>query len=392
MSRKKPNRNQQQGWQKVEQPGEAAPTEPKPEQVTEPKPEPKAEKPQAKPEPKPEQVTEPKPEPKAEKPQAKPEPKPEQVTEPKPEPKAEKPQAKPEPKPKQENAPQTAKRKKSDKRRRKHSAAVPLGGLFILLALIGLITVVTLGVQTTENLIDNSKKKTEFGNFILPVLMFDPVPFEDPNEMGDLALLRSSIWAAILENNERYAIGDGSMISVPQSDVDVACAMLFGDGVTLIHQSFEDYLSIYSYNADTKTYYVPVDATILYTPQVEEINRTGNLFELTVGYIAPDNQWIQQVKKEKSVPVPSKYMIYVLEREDGEYRLTAIKDPPDGAVPGLPQISDNGEQSTPAAPQTVEPTAPTEQTKPTEETPKQPEKQKKSEDSETAKAAAEQVA
>lgn len=369
MSRKKPNRNQKQGWQKVEQPGEAAPTEPKPEQVTEPKPEPKAEKPQAKPEPKPEQVTEPKPEPKAEKPQVK-----------------------PEPKPKQENAPQTAKRKKSDKRRRKHSAAVPLGGLFILLALIGLITVVTLGVQTTENLIDNSKKKTEFGNFILPVLMFDPVPFEDPNEMGDLALLRSSIWAAILENNERYAIGDGSMISVPQSDVDVACAKLFGDGVTLIHQSFEDYLSIYSYNADTKTYYVPVDATILYTPQVEEINRTGNLFELTVGYIAPDNQWIQQVKKEKSVPVPSKYMIYVLEREDGEYRLTAIKDPPDGAVPGLPQISDNGEQSTPAAPQTVEPTAPTEQTKPTEETPEQPEEQKKSEDSETAKAAAEQVA
>ncbi len=374
MSRKKPNRNQQQGWQKVEQPAKAAPTEPKPEQVTEPKPEPKAEKPQAKPEPKPEQVTEPKPEPKAEKPQAK-----------------------PEPKPKQENAPQNAKRKKSDKRRRKHSAAVPLGGLFILLALIGLITVVTLGVQTTENLIDNSKKKTEFGNFILPVLMFDPVPFEDPNEMGDLALLRSSIWAAILENNERYAIGDGSMISVPQSDVDVACAKLFGDGVTLVHQSFEDYLSIYSYNADTKTYYVPVDATILYTPQVEEINRTGNLFELTVGYIAPDNQWIQQVKKEKSVPVPSKYMIYVLEREDGEYHLTAIKDPPDGAVPGLPQISDNGEQSIPAAPltetpQTVEPTAPTEQTKPTEETPEQPEEQKKSEDSETAKAAAEQVA
>ena len=169
MSRKKPNRNQKQGWQKVEQPGKAAPTEPKPEQVTQPKPEPK-----------PEQATEPKPE---------------QVTEPK---------AKAEPKPKQENAPQTAKRKKSDKRRRKHSAAVPLGGLFILLALIGLITLVTLGVQTTENLIDNSKKKTEFGNFILPVLMFDPVPFEDPNEMGDLALLRSSIWAAILENNERY--------------------------------------------------------------------------------------------------------------------------------------------------------------------------------------------
>jgi outer membrane biosynthesis protein TonB len=351
MSRKKPNRNQKQGWQKVEQP--AKPAEPKPEPA--PAAEPKAES---------------KPEPKAE---SKPEPKPES---------------------KSKDAAQTGRKKKADKRRRKHSAAVPLGGFFILLALIGLITVVIFGVRTTESLIDNSKKKTEFGNFILPVLMFDPVPFEDPNEMGDLALLRSSIWAAIIENNERYAIGDGNMVSVPQSDVDVACAKLFGDGVTLIHQSFEDYLSIYSYNEENKTYYVPVDATILYTPQVEEIDRSGSTFELTVGYIAPDSQWMQTVKGEKSEPTPSKYMIYVLEQEDGEYHLTGIKDPPDGAVPGIPQIADNADQQTPAAPatespQSIEPAAPEEQSEPETE---QPAQQEESEDSESAQAATARVA
>ena len=105
-------------------------------------------------------------------------------------------------------------------------------------------THLTFGVRATENLIDNSKQKKEFENIILPVLMFDPVPFDDPNEMGDLALLRSSIWASIIENNQKYSISDGNMVAVPQSDVDVACAKLFGPQVTLKHQAFEDYLSI----------------------------------------------------------------------------------------------------------------------------------------------------
>ena len=180
-------------------------------------------------------------------------------------------------------------------RRRKYSAAMPIGGVFVLLAVIGLITVIVFGVRATENLIDNSKQKEEFERIILPVLMFDPVPFEDPNEMGNLPLLRASIWSAILDNSEKYLVGDGNMVSVPQSDVDVACAKLFGSSVTLQHQGFEDYLSMYSYDESTKTYYVPVDVTALYTPQVEEITRNGDTFELLVGYVAPTNQWIQSL-------------------------------------------------------------------------------------------------
>ena len=94
-------------------------------------------------------------------------------------------------------------------RRRKYSAAMPIGGVFVLLAVIGLITVIVFGVRATENLIDNSKQKEEFERIILPVLMFDPVPFEDPNEMGNLPLLRASIWSAILDNSEKYLVGEG---------------------------------------------------------------------------------------------------------------------------------------------------------------------------------------
>ena len=230
---------------------------------------------------------------------------------------------------------------------------------YAALAVIGLITVIVFGVRATENLIDNSKQKQEFEKIILPVLMFDPVPFEDPNEMGDLALLRSSIWAAILDNSDKYMIGDGNLVSVPQSDVDVACAKLFGSSVTLKHQAFEDYISMYSYDQETKTYYVPVDVTALYTPKVEEITRNGDSFELLVGYITPTNQWIQSLSGEVTEPTPSKYMIYVLQKVDDNYQLTGIKDPPDGVVPGVPQIEEDASQTAPATeqnqPQTIEP-------------------------------------
>lgn len=258
--------------------------------------------------------------------------------------------------------------------KRKYSAAVPIGGFFVLLAVIGLITVIVFGVRATENLIDNSKQKKEFENKILPVLMFDPVPFENPNEMGDLALLRSSIWSAIIENNEKYIIGDGNMVSVPQSDVDVACAKLFGSEVTLHHQSFEDYLSIYSLDEETKTYYVPVDATVLYTPQIEEITKHGDVLDLTVGYLAPDNQWMQSIRGETSKPIPSKYMIYEMKKVDNDYQLIGIKDPPDGAVPEIPQISDNAEQATPPVPITEKPQIINPESEKKEE-PEQPEEQ-----------------
>lgn len=388
MSKKKPNGQQNSGWNKIEttRPADAVAEQPETaaqEEQAAPKAEEPAEQP-AQEAPKAEEPTEqPAQEaPKAEEPAEQPAqeaPKAEEPTKPaKQTPASQKGKSGKKQKNTAKPAPQQGKTQGNTAAIQRHKrlripAAVPLGGAFILLALIGLITVVVFGVRATESLIDNSKQKEEFGNIIMPVLMFDPVPFEDPNEMGDLALLRSSIWSAIIENGEKYSVGDGNMVSVPQSDVDVACAKLFGTNVTLTHQSFEDYLSIYSFDEQTKTYYVPVDATILYTPQVEDITRNGDVFELTVGYLEPSSQWMQSIKGEKSEPTPSKYMIYELQKVDDHYQLIAIKDPPEGAVPGIPNISQESEQTetqtSPAGePQTIQPAQTQEETTtPTEE-------------------------
>ena len=82
---------------------------------------------------------------------------------------------------------------------------------------------------------------------------------------------------------------------------------------------------------------------------------------------------MQSIKGEKSEPTPSKYMIYELQKVDDHYHLIAIKDPPEGAVPGIPNISQESEQtetqtSLAGEPQTIQPAQTQEETTtPTEE-------------------------
>ena len=106
---------------------------------------------------------------------------------------------------------------------------------------------------------------------------------------------------------------------------------------------------------------------------MEDLTRNGEVFERTVGYLEPSSQWMQSIKGEKSEPTPSKYMIYELQKVDDHYQLIAIKDPPEGAVPGIPNISQESEQTetqtSPAGePQTIQPAQTQEETTtPTEE-------------------------
>ena len=64
-------------------------------------------------------------------------------------------------------------------------------------------------------------------------------------------------------------------------------------------------------------------------------------------------------------------MIYELKKVEDHYQLVAIKDPPEGAVPGIPQIEETTtpQTTTTTEPQTIEPAqTPTEETEQTEET------------------------
>ncbi len=221
-------------------------------------------------------------------------------------------------------------------RRRKNAA--PIGLVFILLAIAGLVAVLVLTVNMTFDFISNSDRTAQFEEFIRPVLMFDPVPYEDPNDIDPAFLLRSAMWSALLgEKRGNYQYDEMRLLIVPSSDLDVQATELFGPDVELQHQSFGSYDATFVYDEETETYRVPIVAQIgNYTPRIDEITQDGEEIRLRVGYIPPETLWTadQAQAEEDGERLPDKYMIYVLEEYRDGYYISAIRDIEGAGLPG----------------------------------------------------------
>ena len=222
---------------------------------------------------------------------------------------------------------------KSKKRKYKNKYAAPVGSIFIILAIIGFITVIVGSINLTRKLLDNSSQLAEFERIIKPVLMFDPVPFDKVEDADNNMLLQSSLWSALLNSEKDSFVRDDTngMILLPASDIDVACAKLFGAEIKLQHKTFGDYELTYYFDESTKTYQVPLTVQVgFYTPQIQSVSKKANIITLLVGYLPPGNLLITDIQGIEHEPTPDKYMIYELEQIKGNYYVKAIKDPPNG--------------------------------------------------------------
>ena len=211
---------------------------------------------------------------------------------------------------------------------RRRRMARPIGIAIAVLAAVGLIAVVAAAVNIIGALVSQRDTYERYENFILPVVMMDPVPFSDVRNIDENLLMQSSLWAALLgENRSSYQYDDTGLLLVPASDVDVAAASLFGPQVTVVHRTFSDYDASYLYDASISCYRVPLIAKVAYSPKVESMEKNGDVITLKVGYIAPGNVWSTNVGSGDSEdPTPDKYMYYDLTKWEGGYYISAIRD------------------------------------------------------------------
>ena len=218
------------------------------------------------------------------------------------------------------------------RRKRKNLGAIGL--VVFVLALVGVIFIGKMSIDLTSHILDNTKEKERLENFILPVIMFDPLTFDlsDPEQPADpRMLLESSIWSTLLTNgSDKFAKDDYGLIILPATDVDVQAAKLFGSEVKLQHQTIADYEISYQYDEEQNAYYIPVTATMaVYTPKILEITHKGDLYTLQVGYIPQGNLWQMTASGENAEPTPDKIMLMELKKVKGGYNIVALKDGPD---------------------------------------------------------------
>ena len=224
--------------------------------------------------------------------------------------------------------------KKPRKKRGKHRYAAPVGGAYILLALIGVIAVIYGAVQLYGKLTDNSKLLRQIERQIQPVMMFDPVPFDNIQDVDNKVLVKTSIWSCMYSDKRgSYTYDDNGMILIPVSDVEVAAVKLYGPEAKLTHTSLEEDGISYTYDAENNVYRVPMMAQGgYYTPMVVDMQKNGDVYEVTVGYVAPGASWTTTEDGDSYTPTPDKYMIYRMKKEDGEYYIVGIKDPGEAPV------------------------------------------------------------
>ena len=202
--------------------------------------------------------------------------------------------------------------KKPRKKRGKHRYAAPVGGAYILLALIGVIAVIYGAVQLYGKLTDNSKLLRQIERQIQPVMMFDPVPFDNIQDVDNKVLVKTSIWSCMYSDKRgSYTYDDNGMILIPVSDVEVAAVKLYGPEVKLTHTSLDEDGISYTYDAENNVYRVPMMAQGgYYTPMVVDMQKNGDVYEVTVGYVAPGASWTTTEDGDSYTPTPDKYMIY----------------------------------------------------------------------------------
>lgn len=215
------------------------------------------------------------------------------------------------------------------KTRRKRRYAAPIGGMFILFAALGVITVVILSFRLTATVLDNTDQRQMFENIVRPVVMFNPTPFETPTDIENDDLLNFSMWATLLgDKKDTYTFGETQELVVPASDLNVAAAKLFGPGVSLEHHSFDYFEMSYYYDDASAVYYVPVSAVFnVYTPSVETVTRSGDFYELSVGFLSSGISWQTDFSGGQGKPKPDKYMNFIMEKTKDGYRIAKVQDP-----------------------------------------------------------------
>ncbi|HHW46053.1 MAG TPA: hypothetical protein GXX17_03965 [Clostridiales bacterium] len=154
--------------------------------------------------------------------------------------------------------------------------AAPLGLVILLLAVFGLVSIVLIVVNHVNN--SRSKEFAESAGYyeqlLTPVVMVEPVPFENIEKADKLYLVKASIVSILLDESVELPYDINGLMMVSADLVETKCRQLFGNDIKLEHKSFFLEAILFRYNDSDNSYHIP--ATGLngkYRPKVVDISK-----------------------------------------------------------------------------------------------------------------------
>mgnify|MGYP000095759258 FL=1 len=180
-----------------------------------------------------------------------------------------------------------------------------------------------------ESFFERNEKLQDFtcyDDFIWPVVMQDPLPFDEKTPPESLAVIRASIWNCATDNkNNENKFDENGMLVLSEDEVENNAKKLFGENISLGNrENFNG--SFYKYIPSKKEFIVaPISGTDGYLPHtLKAFERNGDVF-LNVGYVSPKNQFnseMNKIEKDKF----EKFAKYKLKKnaETGNFYISAV--------------------------------------------------------------------
>lgn len=250
-----------------------------------------------------------------------------------------------------------------------------VGSVALLLALIGLFTVLGWIVGLVRSALDDSGLRKAYSDRLYGMVMLDPVAFDDVNSVDPGVFKQAAIWGTVyqvqnsggsLDQYERDPDTGSAMI--PALEVDTYIANLLGPEYKVPEGTFSTEEFVYQYDEEKQAYLVPVTSSVAqYTPTVEKISRRDGKRIVTVGYVPTATNNATGELSLTAPTEPTKYMDYVFTRgENRQWYLTALQEsemqvevtPTPAPTDALVEDLQNEELGTADAPSAAEEPAP----------------------------------
>ena len=210
-----------------------------------------------------------------------------------------------------------------------------VGGAALLLALIGLFTVLSWVVGLVRSALDQSSLYDDYRDRLYGMVMLDPVAFDDVSSVDSGVFKQAAIWGTVyqvqnsggsLDEYERDP--DTGSALIPALEIDTYISNLLGSDYQFEEGSFSTSEFVYQYDEEKQAYLVPVTSSVaLYTPTVEKITKKDGRRIVTVGYVPTSSNSSTGELNLTAPTEPTKYMDYVFTRgENRQWYLTALKD------------------------------------------------------------------
>lgn len=217
-----------------------------------------------------------------------------------------------------------------NKRTRRRISAF-IGAVALLFAVMILFSAVNTVVSGFNNIGSTSEKKTEYTEFISPVVVNDPMPFEAVDKADNNMLLQSSMWQALreLDETEGYEhVSDATdKIVLPAENVEKSAKKLFGKKVKLNMNvlSENDGSALYYYDSIDNTFHITRGGITGPSAIITKIAQKSDYISLVVGYIQQTEMSL--TSSESTEAECYKFMEYVLAlNSDGSYYITSIRN------------------------------------------------------------------